>query len=68
MNDNEKIIRLEEEIAHLQTTNEELSGELIVQKKQLDGLLKAVQNLENRFSSHENDVELSAENQKPPHW
>ena len=64
----DRVTRLEEEIAHLRHTNDELSGELAKQWKHIAKLENAITLLESRISGFENQLGDPAENTKPPHW
>ncbi len=69
MNDkNNDIMRLEEALAHVSITNEELSAELIHSTKRIEILERKIVTLESRFASLEDTVEAPPENTKPPHW
>lgn len=68
MSDEERIVRLEEEVAYLRTTNEELSGELVVQWKRIQELEKQIKLLETRFTGLEDSMDAPLPDQRPPHW
>ncbi len=68
MTNEDRIIRLEEEIAYLRTTNEELSGELALQWKRIEQLENLIKVLETRFSGLEETLDGPAEDTRPPHW
>jgi len=70
MSDTEtRITRLEETLAYLVLTNEELSSELIHRTKRIEALERKIAMLESRFASLENSVDTPpAADQKPPHW
>ena len=63
-----KIDRLEETIAHLARSNEELSGELALQWKRIEALEAVLKHFENRFSELEARKPDSSGTEKPPHW
>ncbi len=63
-----RIIALEEEVAHLRLQNEELSAEILSQWKQVDLLQKKLAQLEERFAGLEDGPEIGEANVKPPHW
>lgn len=65
---NDRITKLEEELAHTVISNEELSSELIHCSKRIEQLERKIAMLESRFSSLEDNVEAPLPNQKPPHW
>ncbi len=64
----ERIRVLEEEVAHLAKTNDELSSELAAHWKQIDALLKKLALLESRFIATQENIGSALENTKPPHW
>lgn len=68
MTDEERIIRLEEEIAYLRTGNEELSGELALQWKRIEQLETLIKTLETRFTGLEENIDAPVEDTRPPHW
>lgn len=65
---NDRTTRLEEEIAHLTITNEELNSEMIVQWKRIEALEKKLFKIESRFVAMEEAMDSPIENTKPPHW
>lgn len=69
MNDtNERITKLEEELAHVAITNEELSSELVHSSKRIEQLERKIAMLESRFTSIEDNIDTPITNEKPPHW
>ena len=68
MDDNERIMRLEEEIAHLRKANEDLSTELHQHWKQFEMLRKQLGIVEARLSGLQESIDSPIENTKPPHW
>ena len=66
-NDN-RIMKLEEELAHVSMSNEELSSELIHSTKRIEQLERKIAMLESRFSSLEDNIDAPIPNEKPPHW
>lgn len=68
MKEEERVIRLEEEIAYLRTSNEELSGEIALQWKRIEHLENHIKALENRFSGLEDNLDAPLEDTRPPHW
>ena len=64
----DRTIKLEEEIAHLTITNEELSSEIALQWKRIEELEKKLFKFENRFMALEESVDNPIEVTKPPHW
>ncbi len=65
---NNRIMRLEEELAHTVLANEELSSELIHSNKRIEQLERKIAMLESRFSSLEDNIDAPLPNEKPPHW
>jgi len=64
-----RITRLEESLAHLVLTHEELSSELIHRTRRIEALERKIAMLESRFASLEDTVDAPPPaNQKPPHW
>ena len=68
VSDQDRLTQLEEEIAHLARTNEELSGEVLAQWKRIDVLEKALKTMETRLSGFEDSLEGPPTNERPPHW
>ena len=66
--ENNQITKLEEALAHLSITNEELSSELLHSNKRLDQLERKIVMLESRFASLEDNVDGPIPNEKPPHY
>lgn len=65
---NDRITKLEEELAHAVMGNEELSSELIHSTKRIEQLERKIAMLESRFTSIEENRDPPPENTKPPHW
>ena len=65
---NDRISVLEEKIAYLIHTNDELSGELALQWKRIEVLEKHVNQLEGQFADLAAGMDGPIENTKPPHW
>ena len=68
MKEGDRLDRLEEEIAHMRLTNDELSNELLVHMKKIESLEKHIIRLDGRFKGIEESLDGPIENQKPPHW
>ena len=68
MVNSERLDRLEEEVAHLTKSNEELSQQLFEQWKEIDFLRKTLKNLESQFEALETANSAPKANEKPPHW
>jgi SlyX protein len=64
----DRITKLEEELAHVSMNNEELSSELIHSAKRIEQLERKIATLESRFSSLEDNIDAPIPNEKPPHW
>ena len=64
----DKVNRLEETIAHLVKSNEELSDELALQWKRIERLESSLKHFEDRFAELESGKSDLPDNQKPPHW
>lgn len=64
----ERITQLEEEVAHLTKTNEELSGELLAQWKRVEALERKFSLLEQRLATFEDSQTAEPEDTRPPHW
>jgi len=64
----DRILQLEEEVAHLTQTNEELSGELQAQWKRVEALERKFALLEQRFATIEDNMPSEPEDTRPPHW
>ena len=64
----DKVNRLEETIAHLVKSNEELSDELALQWKRIERLESSLKHFEDRFAELESGKSDLPGNQKPPHW
>jgi SlyX protein len=65
---NERIMKLEETIAHLGMANDELSAEVLAQWKHIEALERKLAQFENRFLALEEASENPVENTKPPHY
>lgn len=63
-----KITTLEETLAHLAMSNEELSCELIHRTKRIEALERKVAMLESRFATLEDNMDAPPEDTRPPHW
>lgn len=63
-----RITKLEEELAHVTMSNEELSSELIHSTRRIEQLERKIVMLESRFSLLEDNIDAPAPNEKPPHW
>ena len=67
----QRIKILEEKICYLEDANQQLSDEVIFQKKQLDTFKKTQQDLLDRLSSIENSDNghlMTSNNEIPPHY
>lgn len=66
----DKIIALEERIAHLSTTLDEMSDEMARQGREIDVLTRRVEMLMQREAQREADDSgsIPLADQKPPHW
>ena len=64
----DRISILEEKLAHLTLTNDELSSELALQWKRIEALEKHVNQLEGQFADLAAGMDGPIENTKPPHW
>ena len=67
----QRIKILEEKICYLEDANQQLSNEMIFQKKQLDTFKKAQQDLIDRLDSIENSDNgyiTTGNNELPPHY
>lgn len=67
-NEDDQITKLEEALAHVTITNEELSSELVHSNKRLDQLERKIAMLESRFASLEDNVDGPIPNERPPHY
>ena len=65
---NDRITKLEEELAHAVMSNEELSSELIHSNKRIELLERKFAMLENRFTAMEENMDAPPEDTRPPHW
>ena len=64
----ERMVSLEEKVAHLTLANEELSAEVLGQWKRIEQLEKKLVHLEIRLNSFEDHQDVAPEDTKPPHW
>ena len=64
----QRIVSLEEELAHLRVQNEELSSETLDQWKRIEHLQKRLTLLEERFARLEDNPGTDSADNKPPHW
>ena len=64
----DRLLKLEEEIAHLRMTNDELSGEVLNQWKKIEYLEKKLERFESQLISLEDRADQPTDNAKPPHW
>ncbi len=67
-NTEDRIQALEEEIAHLSRTNDELSGEVAKQRSEIETLQGAVNTLKKRINELLDNMEPEIKNTMPPHW
>jgi len=65
---NNRIMQLEEEVAHLTKTNEELSSELLAQWKRVELLERKFAMMEQRFATLEDNMPAEVDDTRPPHW
>lgn len=66
--DEVRLVRLEELVAHQQAAIEDLSRQLTEGWKQNEKLRRELARLADRFEELEDGTEGPAANQKPPHW
>jgi SlyX protein len=64
----DRIEQLEERVAHLIRTVEDLSDVTAAQAKAIDRMQRLVTMLAEREAGREDAGEAPAANQKPPHW
>lgn len=64
----DRITALEEEVAHLRLTNEELSAEVLAQWKRIERLERQLSHMENRLTTFEDHQDAPPADTKPPHW
>ncbi|MEM9330296.1 MAG: SlyX family protein [Pseudomonadota bacterium] len=67
-NDAERLLKLEEETAHLRMTNDELSAEVLKQWKRIENLELKLKQFEGQLAGLEDRADLSTDTTKPPHW
>lgn len=63
-----RVMALEEEVAHLAKSNEELSSELATQWKRIDALETKLKRLEAKLQGLADNAEAAVENTRPPHY
>jgi SlyX protein len=63
-----RLVRLEELVAHQQAAIEEMSRQLTDAWKEREKLRRELARLSDRFEELEDGVEGPAASQKPPHW
>ncbi|MEQ8480654.1 MAG: SlyX family protein [Hoeflea sp.] len=63
-----RLVRLEELVAHQQAAIEDLSRQLTDAWKEREKLRRELARLSDRFEELEEGVEAPAASQKPPHW
>lgn len=66
--DEARLVRLEELVAHQQATIEELSRQLTESWKQSEKLRGELARLIDRFQDMEDMTDAPPANQRPPHW
>lgn len=66
--DDQKFVKLEEEIAHLTISSDEISSEILAQWKRIEELEKTVLKLQNRLMAMEETFNNPVITTKPPHW
>ncbi|EDQ35388.1 hypothetical protein HPDFL43_19377 [Hoeflea phototrophica DFL-43] len=66
--DEARLMRLEELVAHQQAAIEDLSRQLTEGWKENEKLRRDLARLADRFEELEDGAEAPAANQKPPHW
>jgi SlyX protein len=66
--DEARMVRLEELVAHQQAAIEDLSRQLTEGWKQNERLRRELARLADRFEELEDGAEAPSANQKPPHW
>lgn len=64
----ERLVRLEELVAHQQTAVEDLSWQLTESWKASEKLRRELSRLSDRFEELEDTADTPPANQKPPHW
>ena len=68
MSETDRILHLEEEVAHLRRLNEELSEEIHKHWKQFDVLKKQIGVVEARLTGLQETLDSPTEEPRPPHW
>jgi len=68
MENEARMVRLEELVAHLQAAIEELSRQLTESWKQSEKLRSELARLSDRFQDMEDNADAPPANQPPPHW
>ncbi|WP_420407610.1 SlyX family protein [Hoeflea sp.] len=63
-----RLVRLEELIAHQQATIDDLSRQLTEAWKEREKLRRDLSRLSDRFDELEDTAEAPPASQKPPHW
>lgn len=64
----ERLVRLEELVAHQQTAIEDLSRQLTESWKAGEKLRRELSRLSDHFEELEDTADAPPANQKPPHW
>lgn len=64
----ERLVRLEELVAHQQTAIEDLSRQLTESWKASEKLRRELSRLSDRFEDLEDTADAPPADQKPPHW
>ena len=67
-NDEERLVRLEELVAHQQAAIEDLSRQLTEGWKETEKLRRELARLNDRFQDIEDQAGGPPANQPPPHW
>jgi len=68
MENEARMVRLEELVAHQQAAIEELSRQLTESWKQSEKLRSELARLSDRFQDMEDNADSPPANQPPPHW
>lgn len=68
MENEARMVRLEELVAHQQAAIEELSRQLTESWKQSEKLRNELARLSDRFQDMEDNADTPPANQPPPHW
>ena len=66
--DSDRLIELEETIAHQSRTIEEMSGEIARQWEEIRGLQRRLDKLADRLAALEDAASPAPDNRPPPHW